>query len=161
MRYPSPEIPSEKSCGFSWWGRLTGSRVRSQTDLQVRLQIRIARTLLCPSLFTLWPDRSFPCHHITSITTNWSKCKVEKAVAYHSLCPRIRKRTNKFVWKLLVTTDVCEMLCFVVSNAALLVRVEIRASHPSTHPNDWPHRVSVCLGFSARTLESLLQQMGC
>lgn len=36
----------------------------------------------------------------------------------------------------------CAMLCFIVLNTALRVRVEIRASH-SMHPNYGPHRVSV------------------
>lgn len=90
---------------------------------------------------------AFPCHHIGSTTTNWSKCKLEKLTVLHCA---LASGTNKQILRsLLVATDAMRnvvLCCFTVLNIALRLCVEIRASRSSLHPNDWPHRVSVCLG---------------
>lgn len=89
---------------------------------------------------------AFPRHHITSTTTNRMQTGESGSAP---LCPRFRHKQTNFAespcnhW---CNVKSCVRLCFTVSNTALWLRVETKASRSSSHPNDWPHRVSVRLG---------------
>lgn len=82
-----------------WWGQPTGSHVRIQTDLPLRL-FQISNRLPL-SVYTV-AKTAFFRHHITFTTTNWSKCNQEKVALLH--CD-LASRTKTILQNLHVTTD--------------------------------------------------------